>query len=112
MGSRGVDSVPIGAPNGKDVLADAIHQIEEAAAAKKCWSCDCLRNTLNAINRGIPQEQQQAELAAAIAKASQRLVEPKYDCLGCEVCYPALAVNALNQSPGLMTNRSGGLPHR
>lgn len=35
------------------------------------------------------------DLETALARARARLIEIQYDCLGCEVCYPALALNAL-----------------
>ena len=39
-----------------------------------------------------------SEVEASLSAARQPLVTVKYDCLGCEVCYPALAINALNQA--------------
>lgn len=76
-------------------VKEAASQIREAAAAKKCWPCGCLHSSLRAIEQAFPQGKRPAELAEAIQAARPRLSEVKYDCLGCEVCFPAIAVNAL-----------------
>jgi tetrahydromethanopterin S-methyltransferase subunit A len=77
-------------------IPEAVRQLRSAAEAKKCWGCGCLHNSLDAITKALPMEQQPAELREAIGLARQRLTPTKYDCLGCEVCYPPLAMNALN----------------
>jgi tetrahydromethanopterin S-methyltransferase subunit A len=77
------------------VLREAAAQFGEAAAAKKCWSCGCLHSSLAAVHRAVPEEDQPPGLQEAMAAAEQRLEAVRYDCLGCEVCYPAVAVNAV-----------------
>lgn len=76
---------------------DAAGQIEKAARARKCWSCGCLHSTLAALR--VSAQGRLPELARAVIEASERLVPVRYDCLGCEECYPALAINALEQGP-------------
>ncbi|MBI2840630.1 MAG: DUF4346 domain-containing protein [Acidobacteria bacterium] len=77
---------------------EAVAQLEKAAAAKKCLSCGCLHNSLASIESAFPKGQIAPDLEAAVHAARGRLVEVQYECLGCEVCYPALATNALNQA--------------
>ena len=79
-------------------VEESVRQFSEAAAAKKCWQCGCLHNSLTAVERAFPNGSAPSELEAALSAARQPLVTVKYDCLGCEVCYPALAINALNQA--------------
>lgn len=74
---------------------EAAAQLEEAAAAKKCWPCGCLHGALRAIDGAIPVGERPVELTRSMTAARSRLSDVKYDCLGCEVCYPALALNAL-----------------
>lgn len=74
---------------------EAARQLSEAAAAKKCWRCGCLHSSLRAIEDAFPLGQRPAALDEAIRSARARLTEVQYDCLGCEVCFPALAINAL-----------------
>ncbi len=76
-------------------VGEAVRQLGEAAATKKCWQCGCLRSSLGAIEEAFPMSARPAELAAVIELARPRLLETKYDCLGCEVCFPAIAINAL-----------------
>lgn len=81
-------------------LVEAVKQLREAVAAKKCWSCGCLHNTLIAIDRALPIDRRPGELDAVLHDARERLAEVRYDCLGCTICYPAVAINALNRAEG------------
>lgn len=81
-------------------VEEAARQLREAAAAKKCWPCGCLHDSLRAIERAVPQPQRPPVLDTALQEARERLTEVRYDCLGCEVCFPALAINALNRGGG------------
>jgi tetrahydromethanopterin S-methyltransferase subunit A len=66
-------------------------QLQAAIAAPKCHKCGCLQQTVAALAR---TDAGQAELSAVLAQARSVFVPKKYDCLGCAVCYPALAANA------------------
>ena len=81
-------------------VAEAVSQLEDAAAAKKCWSCGCLQSSVETIERAIPEPQRPAELGRALRTARERFAEVQYECLGCKVCYPALAINALGRAYG------------
>ncbi len=72
----------------------ATRQMRDAASAKKCWQCGCLHSSLRAIGEAFP-EGGSAELGSVLALARSRLQPTRYDCLGCEICWPALAINAL-----------------
>lgn len=78
-----------------DALAEAVKQLGEATAAKKCWRCGCLHNSLKSLEEAMPEGERPEALDAAIRAARGRLVPVQYECLGCEVCYPPLAMNAL-----------------
>lgn len=79
-------------------LREAREQIEKAAAAKKCWPCGCLHGSLACIERVFPNRNLPDDLAAAMRDARERLQTVRYDCLGCSVCFPALAINALGEA--------------
>jgi tetrahydromethanopterin S-methyltransferase subunit A len=81
-------------------LIEAAAQIQAAADAKKCWACGCLRHALDAIDRAISEPSRPGALAQAMACAKARLVPQRYECLGCEVCYPAVALDALGAVGG------------
>lgn len=74
---------------------EAVKQLSEAAAAKKCWHCGCLHASLRSIEEAFPCSTRPPELETAIQQVRARLTEVKYDCLGCDICHPAIAINAL-----------------
>lgn len=81
-------------------LEDAAAQLQQAAAAKKCWACGCLHAALDTIERVLPAGERPATLEAALAMSRAQLTAVRYDCLGCDVCFPAVAVNAIHDSCG------------
>lgn len=85
---------------GSLALEDAAGELQRAAAAKKCWACGCLHGALETIERVLPASERPATLTAAIAGARATLTAVRYDCLGCDVCFPALALNAIHASRG------------
>lgn len=74
---------------------EAADWLRRAAAARKCWCCGCLHGSLPAIDQAFKKDSPPADLHEAIQEARARLTAAQYDCLGCDVCYPAAAVNAL-----------------
>ena len=91
---------PVAAALSGDWLNEATKQLQAAADARKCWSCGCFRHALEAFDRAIPEPERPAILAEAMASATDRLLPKKYECLGCDVCYPAVALNALGAAGG------------
>jgi len=77
--------------SGDEHLGIINEQLTEAIAATKCHRCGCLHQTVSALADTVPGKN---ELASLLTQARQVLVPKKYDCLGCEVCYPAIAANA------------------
>ncbi len=76
-------------------LNEAVGQLREAAAAKKCWPCGCLHGAVRAIEQSFPPDERPSELDNAIRSARAHTTDQKYECLGCKVCFPANALNAL-----------------
>jgi len=65
-------------------------ELRSAMAAKKCWRCGCFQDTVNTFN----DSSMIAKTLGSLLQEAQNLFEPKrYDCLGCEVCWPAVAQN-------------------
>ena len=52
---------------------EAVAQLREAAAAKKCWACGCLHHSLEAIEGAFPAGQRPEMLDPALQAARQRL---------------------------------------
>lgn len=75
----------------------AAKSIRMAANHKKCRACGCLHATIRSLR------QQQAtgkfldeDLNLALDEAEDGLLPARYDCLGCQECFPAEASNILN----------------
>lgn len=66
-------------------------QLAEAVRARKCHGCGCLHKTVEALSQ---TEIGRSDLAPALAEARAVFAPEEYDCLGCQVCYPAIAANA------------------
>lgn len=70
-------------------------QLEKGVAAAKCHRCGCLQQTVKAL---AETEVGRADLADEIKSARQVFVPKEYDCLGCRVCFPAIAANAFAEA--------------
>ncbi len=66
-------------------------QLAEATAAKKCHSCGCFQQAVAAL---AASDVAAIELVASLDAARDVFVAKRYDCLGCDVCFPAVAANA------------------
>jgi tetrahydromethanopterin S-methyltransferase subunit A len=84
----------------RSALDQTVGHFEQAIAAKKCWSCGCLRASVSAAEAAFGVASPPPSLAGVLEVARHRLVEARYDCLGCDECYPAQALNALSHVPG------------
>lgn len=73
-------------------LAVVREQFGQAIAASKCHGCGCLLHAIEALEKAAPTI---PELGVVLDDARRVLVPKKYDCLGCDVCFPAVAANAL-----------------
>ena len=73
----------------------AAQLLYQAAGAAKCRPCGCAHQAAAAAQNTLPQ---QPELAAAAEKLRASLVEERYDCLGCPVCWPAQALGILTDA--------------
>ena len=73
------------------VFGIVIAQLAEAVAAPKCHKCGCLQKTVEALSE---TQAGKKELLPVLNQARSVFVPKEYDCLGCPVCYPAIAANA------------------
>lgn len=72
-------------------LALVAEQLEQGTAARKCHACGCFHAAVATLGR---TEAARAALWEVLGRARAALVDRRYDCLGCEVCHPAIAENA------------------
>ena len=75
----------------QSALSVITEQLQEAIRASKCHQCGCLQQTVKALGETDLGKNQ---LAGLLTQARDVFAPKKYDCLGCAVCYPAIAANA------------------
>jgi tetrahydromethanopterin S-methyltransferase subunit A len=64
-------------------------ELEAALHARKCHACGCFKDAVDALRRTALAP----SLESLLDQTRSVLVERRYDCLGCEVCWPAHALN-------------------
>jgi len=70
-------------------------ELRQAMTAKKCRWCGCFQDTVNTMRRSVLV----SEVLGTLLDEARTLFEAKrYDCLGCEVCRPAVAQNLAAQT--------------
>lgn len=74
-----------------EALAIVSEQMSDATAATKCHACGCFQAAVAAFEQ---TEAGRRELAPVLARARETFAPRRYDCLGCEICFPAVAENA------------------
>jgi tetrahydromethanopterin S-methyltransferase subunit A len=88
----------------------AAMMLRAAADARKCWACGCLRHVLDTIDHAWPSRGRNDALAMARASARERLQPQRYECLGCDICFPAVALNHLTAAGVLDVTDAASCP--
>ena len=103
VGGKRSGALPAGAEDGLPVSAVEVAraELEEGLALAKCQVCGCMREALEAIGGTKSAAPEVRGLAERAAGWIGRLGPQQYTCLGCPHCYPAEALNALNQDGAL-----------
>lgn len=66
-------------------------ELRSAMSATKCHRCGCFQDTVRALEGSSVL---QGRIGPQLAEARALFEMKRYDCLGCEVCWPAVAANA------------------
>ncbi len=75
------------------------HELEAGIHLPKCQQCGCMRGALEVFGQPMPGlGGEAARLAETVAGWRALLKDVRYACLGCEVCYAALAENTFSQA--------------
>jgi tetrahydromethanopterin S-methyltransferase subunit A len=69
-------------------------ELEAATSAKKCHACGCFQDSVAALR----QTELGSSLEEPLSEANSVFLDRRYDCLGCEVCWPANALNIAAES--------------
>jgi tetrahydromethanopterin S-methyltransferase subunit A len=78
-----------------DPVLRIAEEMREAAAARKCWPCGCFQDALAQLSDSLPSlpHPDREHLTPALRKGTDRVLPRKYDCLGCDTCWPANGLN-------------------
>jgi tetrahydromethanopterin S-methyltransferase subunit A len=88
----------------------ATRMLQVATDARKCWACGCLRHALDTIDYALPASGHNEVLDAALASAREHLLPPRYECLGCDICFRAIALNDLAAAGSLDLTEDASCP--
>ena len=74
-------------------IVEIEQELRQAMATKKCWRCGCFQDTVNTLkNSGAIH----SNLRTLLEEAGSLYEMKRYECLGCEVYWPAVAQNLAN----------------
>ncbi len=66
------------------------HELQQAMALKKCRRCGCFQDTVNTLKLSPPIKE---PLKLLLDEACDLYEQRRYDCLGCDICWPSVAQN-------------------
>lgn len=75
-------------------------ELQEGMRLKKCRQCGCMKESLENLQFSLSslQIEGSSDLVKNTANWLNQMEPIKYACLGCEYCFPAEAMNILNQT--------------
>ncbi len=78
-------------------LDSVLGQLRDAVKYKKCWTCGCQQSFAQTLRENLHElsEAERAEIEPLLRQSEATFRPVEYDCLGCKVCFPAIATNAL-----------------
>lgn len=86
--------------------ARAVALLRRASEAAKCGPCGCARSAARAVSSSSELSSEARSAGQALRSA---LVEERYGCLGCRVCWPAEALGILGDA-GLLSDTVTACP--
>lgn len=75
-------------------------ELRDGMVLAKCRKCSCMKETLDSLSEAVKAVPVQFEngLEENITRWQSEMEPIKYACLGCEYCFPAVAMNVFNQA--------------
>uniref|UniRef100_A0A7V0Z480 DUF4346 domain-containing protein n=1 Tax=candidate division WOR-3 bacterium TaxID=2052148 RepID=A0A7V0Z480_UNCW3 len=88
----------------REVLNRIRLELQKGMVSDRCRKCGCMKETLEGLRNTLSllQIEGALDLTKSIELCLEQMELIKYSCLGCEYCFPAVAINIFNQSfPGI-----------
>ncbi len=84
----------------KNPMSKIQSELQKGMSLQKCRKCGCMKETLENLLSSIPllQAKGSSNLLKNIEHWLKQIEPTKYACLGCEHCYPAVAMNIFGQA--------------
>lgn len=75
-------------------------ELQAGMRLAKCGKCGCMKGTLESLESSLSsfQTEDSLDLAKNIKHWLKQMEPVKYACLGCEYCFPAMAMNLFQQA--------------
>lgn len=75
------------------------HELQEGLTLAKCRKCGCMKETLETLCSSLSalQTEGPSDVLDNIDHWLQQMEAIKYACLGCDYCFPAVAMNVFHQ---------------
>lgn len=76
------------------------NELSEGMALAKCRKCGCMKETLETVAESLKATRFRVEngLEGNLSRWLSEMEPIKYACLGCQYCFPAVAMNLLNEA--------------
>ena len=83
-----------------NALVKCEDELREGMSLAKCRRCECMRDTLEAFGKALKNGELLSTngLQGRIANWQSEMEPLKYACLGCQYCFPAVAMNVFNHA--------------
>jgi tetrahydromethanopterin S-methyltransferase subunit A len=84
----------------KDSIEEIRSILQQGIKLAKCRRCGCMKMTLEKLRYSLSSHKKDIflPLITDIENFLQQVESVKYDCLGCEYCFPAVAMNKFNEA--------------
>ena len=84
---------------GKETIEDVQSEIQKGMSLTKCKKCGCMEDTLGNLRSLLssPRAVNSSDLFKNVQLWLKQMKPVKYSCLGCDYCFPAVAMNIFNQ---------------
>ncbi len=75
-------------------------ELREGMSLAKCRKCGCMKETLDALSNSLTvlEKESGGNFLEELSQWQSQMEPIKYACLGCEYCYPAVALNEFNKA--------------
>lgn len=81
----------------KDAIKKIQSELQAGVKFTKCKKCGCMKGTLVTLLYSLQPIENSSVLFKKIEGWLKEMEPTEYDCLRCEYCYPAMAMNILNK---------------